>query len=106
MSHFTPVMVLPDRGTGPRCEAVAITAGSTGSYGPFGEARWMQIHGAADARVEYVVAPPVGSSPGVSPDRQQIPSQRTPILIPVGAVLTLVNVGAGTRAFTLVSWPY
>lgn len=106
MSHFTPVMVMPDRGSIPRAEAVAVEQGRAGSYGPFGEARWIQVHGVSDARVEYVVAPPVGTSPGVSPDRQQLPSQREPILIPLGAVLTIVNVGAGTRAFTLVSWPY
>lgn len=106
MQPFTPVIV----GGGldePVCRSLSCTAASPGGIGPFQTPVWAQVHGVSSALVEYVVIGAPGTvPPGVSPDRSQLPDQRTPILIPAGAVLSLVPVGAGTRAFTVVTWPW
>ena len=107
MPRYTgPAMAVPivARRSGVGVETVSVGPGVASTWGPFGEDRWIQVHGVADARVEYVIAPPVGSFPGVSPDRQQLPSQRTPIFLPIGCSLTLANVAVGTRAFTITYW--
>ena len=79
-------------------DTATIASGDAVSWGPFTEDVTAQVHGIVDARLEYVIAPPVGTYGGISPDRGPLPAQRTPLLIPTGAALTIANVGAGTRA--------
>lgn len=99
--HGPVLTPIPIRSDGAGIEVIQVNGGDAQTWGPHGETRWVQVHGVVSAQVEYVIAPPVGSFPGLFPDRYQLPDQRTPILLPAGCGLTLANVGAGARTFVI-----
>lgn len=98
------VAVISSTLSSPRCYAEKIGAGKEASIGPYQVDLWVQVTGVIDSRLEAVIAPPKGTSPGVSPDRWHLPPNFTPFMLPIGAILTLANVGAGDRAVTISHW--